>query len=43
MRLAEDVKDLGEIESPPIQDGRNMVMVLAPHRNLGQVRAAQSA
>jgi translation initiation factor IF-3 len=43
MRLAEDVKDLGEIESPPVQDGRNMVMVLAPHRNLGQVRAAQSA
>lgn len=43
MRLAEDVKDLGEIESPPIQDGRNMVMVLAPHRNIGQVRAAQSA
>ena len=43
MRLAEDVKDLGEIESPPIQDGRNMVMVLAPHRNAGQVRAAQSA
>ena len=43
MRLAEDVKDLGEIESPPIQDGRNMVMVLAPHRNVGQVRAAQSA
>ena len=43
MRLAEDVKDLGEIESPPIQDGRNMVMVLAPHRNISQVRAAQSA
>src|SRR5688572_6835253 len=43
MRLAEDVKDLGEIESPPIQDGRNMVMVLAPHRNIGKVRAAQSA
>jgi translation initiation factor IF-3 len=43
MRLAEDVKELGEIESPPIQDGRNMVMVLAPHRNIGQVRAAQSA
>ena len=32
MRLAEDVKDLGTIESPPIQDGRNMVMVLAPHK-----------
>jgi len=44
MRLAEDVKDLGGIESPPIQDGRNMVMVLAPHRNVGQqVGAAESA
>jgi translation initiation factor IF-3 len=44
MRLAEDVKELGGIESPPVQDGRNMVMVLAPHRNVGQqVGAAQSA
>ncbi len=43
MRLAEDVKELGQIESPPLQDGRNMVMVLAPHRNVGQVGAAQSA
>ncbi len=44
MRLAEDVKELGTIESPPIQDGRNMVMVLAPHRNVGrEVGAAQSA
>jgi translation initiation factor IF-3 len=44
MRLAEDVKDLGTIESPPLQDGRNMVMVLAPHRNAGrEVGAAQSA
>ena len=44
MRLAEDVKELGMIESPPIQDGRNMVMVLAPHRNVGrEVGAAQSA
>jgi translation initiation factor IF-3 len=44
MRLAEDVKDLGAIESPPILDGRNMVMVLAPHRAAGQqVGAAQSA
>jgi hypothetical protein len=33
------------IESPPIQDGRNMVMVLAPHRSVGQqpVGAAQGA
>jgi translation initiation factor IF-3 len=45
MRLAEDVKELGMIESPPIQDGRNMVMVLAPHRSVGQqpVGAAQGA
>src|SRR5688572_3789159 len=44
MRLAEDVKELGTIESPPLQDGRNMVMVLAPHRTAGrEVGAAQSA
>jgi translation initiation factor IF-3 len=44
MRLAEDVKELGTIESPPVQDGRNMVMVLAPHRNVGrEVGAAQGA
>lgn len=30
MRLAEDVKDLGTIESPPNLDGRNMIMMLAP-------------
>ena len=35
MRLAEDVKELGQIESQPILDGRNMVMVLGPHRNAG--------
>jgi translation initiation factor IF-3 len=29
-RLAEDVKDLGVIESEPLQDGRNMVMMLGP-------------
>jgi translation initiation factor IF-3 len=30
MRLAEDVKEYGVIESKPLQDGRNMVMMLAP-------------
>ena len=30
MRLAEDVKEIGVIESKPLQDGRNMVMMLAP-------------
>ena len=33
-RLAEDVSELGVIESSPIQDGRNMVMLLAPVREL---------
>src|ERR687887_369136 len=36
MRLAEDVKDIGQIESPPLLDGRNMVMVLGPTKNAGQ-------
>ena len=44
MRLAEDVKDIGQIESPPLQDGRNMVMVLGPTKAAGQpLEAAQSA
>jgi translation initiation factor IF-3 len=31
-RLAEDVQELGFVESSPKQDGRNMIMVMAPHR-----------
>jgi translation initiation factor IF-3 len=38
-RLAADVAELGVVESNPKQDGRNMVMVIAPHRN----QAAQDA
>ncbi|NNG36215.1 translation initiation factor IF-3 [Nakamurella aerolata] len=38
-RLADDVADLGVVESSPKQDGRNMVMVLAPHRQ--QTKQAQ--
>jgi translation initiation factor IF-3 len=38
MRLAEDVKEVGQVESPPLQDGRNMVMVLAPTKNAGVTR-----
>ena len=38
MRLAEDVKEIGQIESPPLQDGRNMVMVLGPTKNAGVKR-----
>ena len=35
IRLADDVKELGSIEQQPLLDGRNMVMVLAPNRNVG--------
>jgi translation initiation factor IF-3 len=38
MRLAEDVKEIGQIESPPLLDGRNMVMVLGPTKNAGVER-----
>jgi translation initiation factor IF-3 len=38
MRLAEDVKEIGQIESQPLQDGRNMVMVLGPTKNAGVKR-----
>ena len=31
-RLAEDITELGFVESAPKQDGRNMIMVMAPHR-----------
>ena len=30
---AEDVAELGFVETSAKQDGRNMTMVLAPHRN----------
>jgi translation initiation factor IF-3 len=40
-RLAADVAELGIVESNPKQDGRNMVMVIAPHRN-AQVQAQQA-
>ncbi len=35
MRLFEDVKEIGQIESNPELDGRNMVMVLGPTKNAG--------
>ena len=35
MRLAEDVKEIGQIESSPELDGRNMVMLLGPTKNAG--------
>ena len=32
MKLAEDVADLGVVEQRPLQDGRNMTMLLAPSK-----------
>src|SRR4051812_48403923 len=32
-RLADDVAELGFVEAAPKQDGRNMIMVLAPHKS----------
>jgi translation initiation factor IF-3 len=42
MRLAEDVKEIGQIESPPLQDGRNMVMMLGPTRTAGVKKDAEA-
>ncbi|HET6356837.1 translation initiation factor IF-3, partial [Streptomyces sp.] len=46
-RLASDVEDLGFIESNPKQDGRNMIMVLGPHKKkteaMAEAREAQAA
>lgn len=46
-RLASDVEDLGFIESNPKQDGRNMIMVLGPHKKkteaMAEAREAQEA
>ena len=40
-RLAEDVAELGHVESSPRQDGRNMIMVLAPERKKSDARNEQ--
>ena len=42
-RLAEDVTELGFVESTPKQDGRNMVMVLGPHRKKADARLEMAA
>jgi translation initiation factor IF-3 len=42
-RLADDVSELGFVESAPRQDGRNMIMVMAPHKNAKAVRTTRHA
>src|SRR6201982_117716 len=41
-RLAGDVEELGFVESQPKQDGRNMVMVIGPHRRKSEARAERT-
>jgi translation initiation factor IF-3 len=38
-RLAEDVEELGFVESQPKQDGRNMIMVIGPHKKKSEAKA----
>ncbi|WP_322787620.1 translation initiation factor IF-3 [Nocardioides jensenii] len=42
-RLAEDVEELGFVESSPKQDGRNMIMVLGPHRKKADAKVEMQA
>ncbi|MGN6333986.1 MAG: translation initiation factor IF-3 [Motilibacteraceae bacterium] len=42
-RLAQDVSELGFIESSPKQDGRNMIMVLGPHKKKAEAMAEVKA
>src|SRR5881398_2408775 len=42
LRLADDVKEIGAIESQPLLDGRNMVMLLGPTKNAGVKRDAET-
>jgi translation initiation factor IF-3 len=37
-RLAGDVEELGFVESAPKQDGRNMIMVIGPHKRKAEAR-----
>ena len=42
-RFAEDVSEYGSVESTPMIDGRNMVMVIGPHKNKATAKAEAEA
>jgi translation initiation factor IF-3 len=42
-RLAGDIEELGFVESSPKQDGRNMIMVIGPHKRKTEAVAAARA
>ncbi|HEX3711610.1 MAG TPA: translation initiation factor IF-3, partial [Trebonia sp.] len=42
-KLADDVTELGFVEAQPKQDGRNMIMVIGPHRRKVEAKAEARA
>ena len=42
-KLADDVTELGFVEAQPKQDGRNMIMVIGPHRRKAEAKAEARA
>ena len=42
-KFAEDVGEFGSVESTPTIDGRNMVMVIGPHKNKSDAKAEANA
>ena len=42
-KLAEDVAELGVVESAPKQDGRNMIMVISPLRKKSEIKSKADA
>lgn len=42
-RFAEDVAEFGTVESTPTIDGRNMVMIIGPHKSKVDAKAEQNA
>ena len=42
MRLADDVKEIGLIETQPLLEGRNMTMVLGPTKSAGAKKDAET-
>jgi translation initiation factor IF-3 len=40
-RMATDVAEFGYVESMPKQDGRNMIMVIGPHKKKAEAKAEQ--
>lgn len=43
LRLAEDLKEIAVVESEPLQDGRNMVMMLSPSKQILKEDDAETA